>query len=238
MPHGTDRQTLLAYRQIPSLIIADNPLLHAVAMPVAETLGVVGSIIAIVQISQAIISLCQFYIDAVEGTSADLRAILIEVSTLEGIAKSLQYLTQPNVTNSALLNQLAAVTGPIEGCKKALKELETLFPPAAVSLNGQRSKPRKLDAAVATLAWPLKRGKAKKLLQEIIQHKTTINLALTAEFVYASVLCPLEGSWSDLLYSHDLKDVKQKAEQIHDLLTGKNGFLAGTLSLSRDRKRS
>ncbi|KAF1850095.1 uncharacterized protein K460DRAFT_300801, partial [Cucurbitaria berberidis CBS 394.84] len=84
---------------------------------------------------------------------------------------------------------------------KALKELETLLPPAAVSVNGQSSKPRKLDAAVAALAWPLKTGKAKKLLQEIIQHKTTINLALTAEFV------------------QDLKDVKQKTEQIQDLLT-------------------
>src|SRR6202012_2657723 len=105
-------------------------------MPVAEALGVVSSIISIVQVSQAIISLCQFYIDAIDGTPSDLRAILIEVSILEGIAKSLQYLTQPSVTDSALLNQLVAITGPIEGCKKALRELETLFPPAAaVSLN-------------------------------------------------------------------------------------------------------
>ena len=190
-------------------------------MPVAETLGVVGSIIAIVQISKTIISLCQFYIDAVDGASSDLRVILIEVSTLKGIAKSLQYLTRPNVANSALLN-----------------ELETLFPPAAVSMNGTRSKRRKLDAAVAALAWPLKRGKAKKLLQEIIQHKTTINLALTAEFVYASILCPLVGLWSDLLHSHDLTDVKQKAEQIQNLLTGKIESLTGKLSLSRNRKRA
>ncbi|KAF2800547.1 hypothetical protein K505DRAFT_263715 [Melanomma pulvis-pyrius CBS 109.77] len=170
-------------------------------MPVTETLGVVGSIIAIVQISKTIISACQFYIDAVDGASSDLRVILIEISALKGIAKSLQYLTQPNVANSALLNQLSAVTGPIEGCNKALKDLETLFPSAAVSIYGKRSKQRKLDAAVAALAWPLKSGKAKRLLQEIIQHKTTINLALTAEFV------------------QDLKDVKQKVEQIRDLLT-------------------
>jgi hypothetical protein len=72
-------------------------------MPIAETLGVVGSIIAIVQISKTVISLCQFYIDTVDGASSDLRVILIEVSALNGIAKSLQYLTQPNVANSALL---------------------------------------------------------------------------------------------------------------------------------------
>jgi len=164
------------------------------AMPVAEALGVVSSIISIVQISQTIISVCQFYIDAVSGVSSDLRVILIEVSALKGIAKSLQFLTKPNVANSGLLNELAAVTGPIDGCKKALEELEALFPPTAVSVKGQRSKRQKLDAAAAVLAWPLKSGKAKKLLQEIIQHKTTINLALTAEFVYASTFCLLVGS--------------------------------------------
>jgi hypothetical protein len=105
-------------------------------MPVAESLGVVGSIIAIVQISQTIISLCQFYIDAVNGTSSDLRAIFIEVSALKGIAESLRYLTQPEVANSTLFNQLAAATGPIEGCEKALKELETMFPPSSISVNG------------------------------------------------------------------------------------------------------
>ena len=159
-------------------------------MPVAETIGIVGSIIAIIQISQAIISACQFYIDAVDGAASDLQAIHIEISMLEGIAKSLQYLTQPNVANSALLNQLAAVTGPIEGCKKTLKELEALFPSAAVSVKGQKSKQRKLDAAAAALAWPLKKGRAKVLLQVVIQHKTTINLALTTEFVYASIYIP------------------------------------------------
>lgn len=160
-------------------------------MPVAEILGVVGSIIAIVQISKTVISLCQFYIDAAAGASSDLRVILIEVSTLKGIAESLQYLTQPNVANSDLMNQLAVVTGPIEGCKKALKELEALLPPEPASKKGRGSKRRKLDVTAATLAWPLKTGKAKKLLQEIIQHKTTINLALTSEFVYALFQCAL-----------------------------------------------
>ena len=51
------------------------------------------------------------------------------------------------------------------------------------------------------------------------------------------VLC-LDRSLSDLFHSRDLKDVKQKTEQIQDLLTGKNDFLTATLSLSKDRKRA
>ena len=41
---------------------------------------------------------------------------------------------------------------------------------------------------------------------------------------------------SDRFHSHDLKDVKQKTEQIQNLLTGKNDPLTATLSLSKNRK--
>ena len=51
-------------------------------------------------------------------------------------------------------------------------------------------------------------------------------------------LCPLIGSCSDLLYSHDLKDVKQKAEQIQNLLTGKNDFLTGTFKFAEQGQKT
>jgi hypothetical protein len=38
---------------------------------------------------------------------------------------------------------------------------------------------------------------------------------------------------TDLLHSHNLKDVKQKTEQIQNLLTGKNDSLTATISLRR-----
>jgi hypothetical protein len=161
-----------------------KPPLHAVIMSGVEIIGVTASIIAIVQISKTIISICEFYIGEVDGASQDLRVILIELSTLKAIGKSLQYLTQSNAADPALLGQLAGVTGPIKGCEKALGELEKLLPETVVSTNGQNSKRRKLDAAATALAWPLRKRKAKKLLQEIMQHKTTINLALTTEFLY------------------------------------------------------
>lgn len=153
-------------------------------MPVAEAIGVVGSIIAIVQIAKTIITACQYYIGEVDGASSDLRVILLEVSALKGIVESLQYFTKPNNVDSAFLEQVAGVTGSIEGCKQALKELEALFPSATTSRTGRGSKRRKLDNAVVALAWPLKTGKAKRLLQEIVQHKTSISLALTAGFLY------------------------------------------------------
>lgn len=154
-----------------------------------EALGLVASVIAIVQISSKIVSLCQFYIGSIDGAPQELRVILIEVSTLKAIAESLQYLTQPDVSSSDLLKQLADVEGPIEGCKKALKELEKLLPPQPATGNGPSSKRRKLDTAAKTLGWPFIAGRAKKLLQEIMQHKATINLALTANFAYVSSRC-------------------------------------------------
>ena len=51
------------------------------------------------------------------------------------------------------------------------------------------------------------------------------------------VLC-FDRSLSDLFRSHDLKDVKQKTEQIQNLLTGKYDSLTATVLLSKDRKRA
>jgi hypothetical protein len=47
--------------------------------------------------------------------------------------------------------------------------------------SAELKKKRKLIAALATLAWPLKEKKAKKLLEEIAQHKSTISLVLATE---------------------------------------------------------
>lgn len=150
---------------------------------------IIRSINEIVQISKSIISCCHFYIDGVKEAPSDLRVILIEVSALKGIAKSLQYLTKPGIASSMLLDQLTSLNGPIGGCKKALTELEKLIPVTAGPPDRRMSKRQRIDAAVTALAWPLKTEKAKRLLQEIMQHKATINLALAAEFVYVQRAC-------------------------------------------------
>jgi hypothetical protein len=152
-------------------------------MPVVETIAVVASIIAIIQISDQVISSCKFYIQAASDTPSELRAILVEISTLKSVLESLQFLETCAHAAPALWKHLSGQDGPIEECRRSITDLEKLFPadkfPVAGSLSG--SKRRKVQRVRISLAWPLKARRARELLQIIIQQKTIINLALTTE---------------------------------------------------------
>jgi hypothetical protein len=53
-----------------------------------ETVAVVASIVAIFRISDRVISACKFYMQATSDTPSDLRAILVEVSTLKTVLET------------------------------------------------------------------------------------------------------------------------------------------------------
>jgi hypothetical protein len=153
-----------------------------------EALAVVASIIAVIQISDRVIGLVKYYLEASSGAPSDLRVILVEISTLNTILKSLEYLQHCDHITPALWDHLNASDGPIQGCYRTIAELEKMFPPeSAVSRqtnNGSSSsKKRKVEVLKATLAWAFKAPRAKELLQKITQYKAVLNLALTAESV-------------------------------------------------------
>jgi hypothetical protein len=152
----------------------------------AEVVAVMASVIAIIQISDRVISLTKYYIESTSGALSELRVILVEISTLNAIFKSMEYLHKCDHTSPALWSQIAGPDGPVEGCRQSVKGLEDLFPSKSITLpaqNGQpsRAKNRKIDALLNTLAWPLKAHRARDLLQKIAQYKALINLALSAE---------------------------------------------------------
>lgn len=149
----------------------------------AETVAVVASIIAIIQISDRIISCCKFYIQSTTDTPTELRVILVEISTLKTVLESLQFLQTCAHAAPALWKQLSGQDGPIEECKRSITALEKLFPAGKfpVSRSQPGPKRRKMENVRTALAWPLKARQARELLRVIIQQKTIINLALTTE---------------------------------------------------------
>jgi hypothetical protein len=152
-------------------------------MPVAETVALLASIIAIIQISDRVTSCCKFYIHAASDTPSELRAILVEISTLKSVLENLQFLETCSHASPALWKQLSGQDGPIEGCRRSIAELEKLFPADSLPVTGSQagSFRGKVQLARSSLAWPLKARRARELLQTIIQQKTIINLALTTD---------------------------------------------------------
>jgi hypothetical protein len=148
----------------------------------AEVVAAISSWIAIAQIAGTITKICKFYIETSTGAVPELRAILIEISTLTTIFETLQFLAENDGGSSAILDKLSRADGPVAGCLEAVKDLEKLFPSDAMEMTGENPPPGgKGKRALAALAWPFKRERAQHLLSRISQYKTAINLAVTVE---------------------------------------------------------
>jgi hypothetical protein len=149
-----------------------------------DPLSIAASIFARIQIADRVISLCKFYLELATDAPSDLRVILIEISALKTILDNIQFLAS-NGHGSVTLNAVIEKDGPIEGCRKALQQLSGLFPTEpAHRKSASRSNREKVTANLNTLAWPFKESRARKLLVEVVQHKTTLNLALMADVRY------------------------------------------------------
>lgn len=146
-----------------------------------DPLSISASIFAVIQMANRIIGVCKNYIEAVRDTPSDLRAILIEISAIKSLLENLCFLSSCDSGTTALTH-LAGNSGPIEGCKRAVSDIAGLLPPDHThGASGSSSKRRRVKPTLEALAWPFKKTKAQKLLDEITQHKTTISLALTTE---------------------------------------------------------
>lgn len=157
----------------------------------AEAIAIGASIVAVIQIADRVIGLCKFYIETVRDAPSDLRAILIETSAMKTILENVQFLISCNNGSLKMQDCLSGADGPIEGCQSAIAKMEALFPSVyAQGSMGNKTKRRKVKASLDALAWPLKENRAKKLLEEVIRYKTTINLALTTEFTWVAIRFP------------------------------------------------
>lgn len=189
----------------------------------AEALGLVASIIAVVQASEAIIKICKGYIDSVNDYPSDLRRVLLEVSSLKGIFDNLQFLHDTDVESSLILTNIGSKDGPIDGCWRVIADLHRQFPTSEnnveLSTEEPAKKRRKIKDALGRLAWPLKQTKVLGLLNELSQYKSTITTAFSAELVYARSIEAMLGLPADES-SHDVKQINGRVQHISKAIDG------------------
>lgn len=141
----------------------------------------IGGIIAFIQLADRVIYLAKYYLEAVHDCPSDIRAILVEISSLKAILENLDFfLKYELVIAPDVFAQLASENGPIEACRQALSNLERLLPSNIKTVHGKRQK---IIAAAQHLAWPLKENSAKKLLDDISRYKASITFSLTCNSV-------------------------------------------------------
>ncbi len=145
-----------------------------------DPLSVGAAIIAVVQAADRIAELCRYYIGAVDDYPKDLRLILIETSTLKALLENINFLIGSDGWSSPMLKSLGGEEGPIAGCRRTVSDLEALFPAASANTT-QDAKRKRVKMTLAQLAWPFRQEKARVLLAQLVQHKTTICTATSSE---------------------------------------------------------
>ncbi|KAL2154631.1 hypothetical protein VTH82DRAFT_3307 [Thermothelomyces myriococcoides] len=140
-----------------------------------DPIGTAANIIAIIHAANKVVVLCKRFLEVVHDAPNDLRLILVEVSTLKAVLDDLHFLVSCNHYPTTL-NTLVREHGPIEGCRKAISELENLLPPESLLAASSKTK-----AILTALSWLTKESRAKTLIEELREYKATISLALTTD---------------------------------------------------------
>lgn len=159
-----------------------SEFVHVLSHPAQmDPVGTTASLITILSTATRVIGRCQDFLKAVRDAPGDLRLILVEVSALHAVLDNLRFLIKYDGGTPAL-EALTKKRGPIEGCRRVLSELETMLPEESVLKGQARTAQSKTKAIWTALTWTIgKEARAKLLLDELREYKSTITLAITTE---------------------------------------------------------
>ena len=116
-----------------------------------DPLSITASAIAILGLTEKIIAACKAYVLSVKDAPEDLRIILINLGGLKAVIETLDFLFQsgadPSLTQG--VQGLVGPDRPLEGCKRALTELQDLLPAPFFQTGAKR---RRAEMSLAQLA--------------------------------------------------------------------------------------
>ena len=147
-----------------------------------DPLSISASVIALIQATNKVVSLCYTYTAAAKGAARAITQILDEIKSLRNVLESLeQLLRSDDYGELAIRLQLESIKtlcdfkdGPIAKEMKYLEE--KLRPPEWAGRDGSRRQ-----YIAQSLAWPLRERDTRKTLYNIEKLKGTLKLALTID---------------------------------------------------------
>ncbi|KAF8537665.1 vegetative incompatibility protein HET-E-1 [Trichophaea hybrida] len=157
-----------------------------------DPLSGTASVIAVIQISKEVLSLCVKYALDAKDAKDDIDRLSSEIAALCDVLHRVNDLT--NGPDAAKFPALRDLTMTISQCSSELTNLKTQLDPG----KGRRVMKR---LGLHALMWPFKTEDINKFIASLERCKTTINLALSADQSVFSVF--------NMLYLLFLQDLKQ-----------------------------
>lgn len=136
----------------------------------ADPLSAAASIVALSQVSNAVLTSCYRYIGQVKSAEADIAQVINEVGSLTAILGDLEQLLADHSLELSLLNSLEGQHGPLATCLRTLEELRARLEPA--------SKPSRIRRR---LLWPFESQKVQEILEVVQKQKEIFQLALAGD---------------------------------------------------------
>jgi hypothetical protein len=130
-----------------------------------DGLSAAASVIAVLQLSEAVLGACYRYVGKVKGAEADINLIIHQIGYLSTILRDLTTLTQSNARTDPL-KSLGGDKGPLAICARSLKEIKAKLPDGPVNL---RQK----------LQWPFESKKINETMGQVTAQIPIFELALS-----------------------------------------------------------
>ena len=152
-----------------------------------DPLSITASVVAVLQATSAVISVCYDYTAALKNAPWELTELSDELKSLRDVLENLAQLAKPATTpGSVAKSRLPSLkllwdpkvdAGPLAGCLKEVKRIRGVISPP--SWGGKDGSKR--QAWIQSFGWPLKRKDTKESLEQIGRFKDTLELALTSD---------------------------------------------------------
>jgi hypothetical protein len=137
-----------------------------------EGLGVAANIIAVVELSAKVASLCLDYSIAVKDAKKDITHLQTKVKELEEVAKDVQQLIDG--PRGGKLSTSQKLEQAVLGCYTQLKAVEKRLDPG----KGRKAMSR---IGLRALKWPFESKEVDKIIRDLENCNATISLALQVD---------------------------------------------------------
>jgi predicted nucleic acid-binding Zn-ribbon protein len=135
-------------------------------------LGEAASVIAVLQISREILSLCWEYLSACSTAEKDIKRLRDEITALHDVLKNVKELLEDSKATKLRGSKL--LVEQLKKCSSELEDLKNTLDPSQTRNALRRLGPR-------ALKWPFQREGVQKKITMLNGYKATFNFALTTD---------------------------------------------------------